>query len=50
MYNGEKCGLILNTGSHYKNSFTLVPAVTISYKEIDMAIDLIDQLFTRFSR
>ena len=48
-YNGEKCGIILNTGSHYKNSITLVPPITISYKEIDMAIDLIDQLFTRVS-
>jgi len=48
MYKGKKCGLILNTGSHYKNSFTLVPPLTISYPEIEMAIDLIDQLFTRF--
>lgn len=48
-YKGERCGIILNNGSHYKNSLTLVPPVTISYDEIDMAIDLIDQLFTRFS-
>ena len=49
-YRGEKCGIILNTGSHYKNSLTLVPPITISYEEITMAIDLIDQLFTRCSR
>ena len=48
-YNGKKCGIILNKGSHYNNSITLVPAVTISYDEIDMAISLIDQLFTRLS-
>lgn len=48
-YNGRKCGIILNKGSHYNNSITLVPAVTISYEEIDMAIELIDQLFTRLS-
>lgn len=49
IYNGKKYGLILNKGSHYNNSITLVPAVTISYAEIDMAIELIDQLFTRLS-
>ncbi len=48
-YQGKKCGLILNKGSHYNNSLTLVPAVTISYAEIDMAVELIDQLFTRLS-
>jgi len=47
-YRGEKCGIILNTGSHYKNSLTLVPPITISYEEINMAIELIDKLFTRF--
>ena len=46
-YRGKRCGIILNTGSHYKNSITLVPPLTISYEEIDMAIELIDQLFTR---
>ena len=49
VYHGKKCGLILNKGSHYNNSITLVPAVTISYEEIDMAVELIDQLFTRLS-
>ena len=48
-YNGKKCGIILNKGSHYNNSITLVPAVTISYKEIDMALSLLDQLFTRLT-
>jgi len=49
-YRGEKCGIILNTGSHYKNSLTLVPPITISYEEINMAIELIDKLFTRFEK
>ena len=48
LYNGNKCGIVLNNGGYYKNVITLVPAVTISNDEIDMAIDLIDQLFTRF--
>ena len=48
-YRGKKCGIILNCGSHYKNSLTLVPPLTISYEEIDMAIELIDQLFKRFT-
>ena len=48
-YNGKKYGLILNKGSHYNNTITLVPAVTITYKEIDMALSFLDQLFTRLS-
>ena len=48
-YHGKECGIILNCGSHYKNSLTLVPPLTISYEEIDMAIELIDQLFKRFT-
>ncbi len=47
-YNGNKCGLVLNNGGYYKNVITLVPPVTISYDEIDMAIELLDQLFARF--
>ncbi len=47
-YKGEKCGIVLNNGGYYKNVITLVPAVTITNEEIDMAIDLIDQLFARF--
>jgi len=47
-YQGQKCGLILNNGGYFKNIITLVPPVTISYEEIDMAVELIDQLFARF--
>lgn len=47
-YNGQKCGLVLNNGGYYKNVITLVPAITITNEEIEMAIDLLDQLFARF--
>lgn len=47
-YKGQKCGIVLNNGGYYKNVITLVPPVTISNEEIDMAIDLLDQLFARF--
>lgn len=47
-YNGEKCGLVLDIGGYYKNVFTLAPSLYITNDEIDMAIDLLDQLFTRF--
>ena len=47
-YRGQKCGLVLNNGGYFKNVITLVPPVTISNEEIDMAIELIDKLFKRF--
>ncbi len=48
IYNGKKCGLVLNNGGFYKNIITLVPSLYITNEEIDMAIDLLDQLFKRF--
>ena len=48
IYQGKKYGLVLNNGGYYKNVISLVPPLTISNEEIDMAIELIDQLFTRF--
>ena len=48
-YRGEKCGIVLNNGGYFKNVITLVPPVTISNEEIDMALNLIDQLFERQS-
>lgn len=48
VYKGKKYGLVLNNGGYYKNVITLVPPVTISDEEINMAIDFIDQLFARF--
>ena len=49
-YNGKKCGLVLNNGGFYKNIITLVPQLYISDDEIDMAIDLLDQLFSRLAK
>lgn len=48
-YRGKKCGLILNNGGYYKNIITIVPQLYITDEEIDMAIELIDQLFSRFA-
>lgn len=45
--NGKKCGLVLNNGGYYKNVITLVPSLYITHDEINMAIDLLDQLFKR---
>lgn len=47
-HKGQRCGIVLNNGGYYKNVITLVPQLFISNEEIDMAIDLIDQLFSRF--
>ena len=47
MYNGKKCGLVLNNGGFYKNIITFVPQLYITDAEIDMAIELLDQIFDR---
>ncbi len=47
-YRGEKSGLVLNNGGYFKNVITLVPPLTISNEEIDMAIELLDKCFMRF--
>jgi len=39
-------GLVLDIGGHYKNVFTLAPSLEISKDEIDLAIGLLDYLFT----
>ncbi len=45
-HNGKKYGLVLDIGGYYKNVITLAPSLEISYDEIDLAIALLDQLFT----
>ncbi len=50
IYNGKKCGLILNNGGFFKNIITLVPSLYISDNEIDMSIELLNQLFARFTK
>ncbi|MBP2642710.1 MAG: aspartate aminotransferase family protein [Firmicutes bacterium] len=45
--NGKKYGLVLDIGGHYKNAFTLAPALTISYEEMDLFIELFELLLKR---
>lgn len=49
IFQGEKCGMVLNAGGYFKNVLTLAPSLFISDKEINMTIDLLDQLFRRCS-
>lgn len=44
---GKKYGLVLDVGGYYKNAFTLAPSFTITREETDLAIRLLDKLFTR---
>ncbi len=46
---GRRYGLVLDIGGYYKNVFTLSPAFTITREEIDLAFELLDQLFRRHS-
>lgn len=46
-HNGKKCGLVVDVGGHYKNVLTLAPSLLITDEEIELAIELLDQLFTR---
>lgn len=45
--NGEKYGLVLDVGGYYKNVFTLAPALTITYEEIDLFIKIFEALLKR---
>ena len=45
--NGKKVGLVLDIGGYYKNVITLAPSLHITTEEIDLAIRLLDQAFTR---
>jgi 4-aminobutyrate aminotransferase / (S)-3-amino-2-methylpropionate transaminase / 5-aminovalerate transaminase len=44
---GKTYGLVLDIGGYYKNVITLAPALTISQTEMDLALNLLDRLFTR---
>jgi 4-aminobutyrate aminotransferase-like enzyme len=46
-HGGKRMGLVLNVGGYYKNVITFAPSLEISESEIDLAIELLDQLFTR---
>ena len=43
-------GLVLDVGGYYKNAFTLAPYLEITYQQIDLGIELLDQLFARFEK
>jgi len=45
-YNGRRCGLVLDVGGYYKNIFTIAPSFYVTDEEIQMAYELLDQLFT----
>jgi len=47
---GRKYGLVLDIGGYYKNVITLAPSLHISYEEIDLSLELLDQLFTRVAQ
>jgi 4-aminobutyrate aminotransferase/(S)-3-amino-2-methylpropionate transaminase len=44
---GKTYGLVLDIGGYYKNVITLAPALTISFDEIDLALQLLDRLLQR---
>ena len=48
-YNGKNYGLVLDEGGYYKNVLTIAPSLYIKDSEINMAVDLLEQLFTRFN-
>ena len=47
---GRRHGLVLDVGGYYKNVITLAPPLTISYPEIDQAMNLLGQLMSRCVR
>ncbi len=47
---GRKLGLVLNVGGYYKNVVNLAPSLEISYEEMDLAHDLLDQIIKKTKR
>ncbi|MDR3561285.1 MAG: aminotransferase class III-fold pyridoxal phosphate-dependent enzyme [Negativicutes bacterium] len=45
--NGKEYGLVLDVGGYYKNTFTLAPALTMTYEEMDLFIELFESLLKR---
>ena len=44
---GKRYGLVLDVGGYYKNAFTLAPALTISYDELDLFVRLFELLLNK---
>src|SRR5262249_8926168 len=47
---GRKYGLVLDGGGYHKNVFTLAPSFTMTRDEVELALELLDQLFRRCRR
>ena len=47
---GRRYGLVLDVGGYYKNVFTLAPAFTLARDEVELALELLDQVFRRCRR
>jgi 4-aminobutyrate aminotransferase-like enzyme len=43
----KRFGLVLDVGGYYKNVITLAPSLDISYDEMDLAVNLLDQVLRR---
>lgn len=43
----NRYGLVLDVGGYYKNTFTLAPALTISFDEIDLFVEMFESLLKR---
>ncbi len=48
--NGRNYGLVLDVGGYHKNVITFAPNLNITFDEINLAIELLDQLLTRAER
>jgi len=48
--NGRNYGLVLDVGGYHKNVITFAPNLNITFDEINLAIELLDQLLTRTER
>jgi 4-aminobutyrate aminotransferase-like enzyme len=46
-HGGKRYGLVLDVGGYYKNVITLAPSLDISYGEMDLAMNLLDQVLRR---
>ena len=46
----KRYGLVLDIGGYYKNVITLAPSLDITYEEMDLAMQLLEQLFRRVTR
>jgi 4-aminobutyrate aminotransferase/(S)-3-amino-2-methylpropionate transaminase len=48
--NGKRYGLVLDIGGYHKNVITFAPSLMISYEEIDLGLNLLEQLIRRCAK